>query len=353
MASYSVLITALGGDIAQGVLKALRLFAPTSRVVGTDKWPSSAGLFMIQKAFVIRPAAGENPYSFVRRIAKICQTDKIQIAFICHEAEQAAVAKYRTYLARHTRTYFVVQPLKILRRCSDKLATYNWLERRGIRVPDTSSNPADLGRFVKQHGFPLVIKPREGSGSRDFHLVKDRATFKKIWSEVPSPLFQEYINNSKDEEYTVGIFLDNNSHSLGAIPMLRQLRFGLTWYGFVDAYPDIAATAVAAAEAVQAVGPCNVQLRRDSQQQPCVIEINARFSSTVAFRAHLGFNEVGAAIDYFINQRLPRLTYRPGLVMKAWDELIVPLKQYQQLERTNTIINKLSHAPKKSGFPLV
>lgn len=337
---YNILITALGGDISQGILKAVKLFTPDSRIIGTDKYPNSAGLFACQKAFVIRPAAGEDARSFVERIGEICNTEKIDIAFIGHEAEQAAIAEHRDYLNSITRTYFVVQSADVLQRCSDKFITYNFLQKKGIRVPETYVDMVGGEKLIKKHGFPIVIKPRQSCGSRGFHPVNDNNELEKFWQENALLMMQEYITNGKGEngsgeEYTVGIFLDQSAKTINAIPMLRQLRFGLTWYAFVDDYPDIVETAVQAAEAVGAVGPCNVQLRRDRENKPCVIEINARISSTVAFRAKLGFNEVAAAIDYFLHKKKPKLDFKKGMVMKTWDEVVIPLGKYSDLEKNN------------------
>jgi carbamoyl-phosphate synthase large subunit len=119
--------------------------------------------------------------------------------------------------------------------------------------------------------------------------------------------------------------------------MLRELRFGLTAHAIVDDYPDITALAIKAAERIGAVGPCNVQLKRDKAGKPCVIEINARISSTSAFRSHFGFNEVQACIDYFLNGKQPNLSYTKGVAMKSWNEVYTSLSQYRNLKRSGVV----------------
>ena len=96
------------------------------------------------------------------------------------------------------------------------------------------------------------------------------------------------------------LFLNKNSKALGTISMLRQLRFGLTFHAIVDDFPDITDVAIKAAESVGAIGPCNVQLRRNNKNEPCVIEINARISSTTAFRTHFGYF-LPSTFSYFSN----------------------------------------------------
>ena len=122
--------------------------------------------------------------------------------------------------------------------------------------------------------------------------------------------------------------------------MLRQLRFGLTSHAIVDDFPDITDVAIRAAESVGAVGPCNVQLRRNSKEEPCVIEINARISSTTAFRAHFGFNEVQACINYFLDNKKPNLSYKKGVAMKSWGEVYTSIANYQNLKRKGFFSSK-------------
>lgn len=119
--------------------------------------------------------------------------------------------------------------------------------------------------------------------------------------------------------------------------MLRELRFGLTFHAIVDNFPDITDVAIKTAESIGAVGSCNVQLRRDSAGKPCVIEINARISSTAAFRSHFGFNEAKASIDYFLKNRVPRFSLKKGVAMKAWDEVYTSIGQYNNFKKRGVI----------------
>lgn len=339
MKKYTILVTAAGGDIGQGVIKSLRLAPYKIKIIGIDSDFRSAGLFLCDVGY-IAPSAILEPKKYVNFLENVCRREKIDMAFVCHESEQMCVARHIGELRKKTSTYFVVQSLEATKLCMNKLQTYAFLSQRGFRVPETYSEKKDVVGLVKKYGWPLVVKSYEGSGSRGFHLVHDENAYKKAWEETKSPLVQEYITNNHDEEYTVGIFLDKNSVSLGAISMLRRLRFGMTWHAIVKNYPDIVAIASRAAEAVNAVGPCNVQLRRDKSNHPCIIEINARISSTAVFRAKLGFNEAVASIQYFLENKIPKLGCKQAVVMKTWDELIVPFAVYSQIKKTGYIMNK-------------
>jgi len=334
-----VLVTAVGGDIAQGVVKSLRTSSRAVKIIGTDINEYAAGLFLCDVGYIVHQARiSEKQY--ISDIVRICNTEKIDIAFVIHESELEVITKHAEFLKQKTKTQFVIQSRKTHATCHDKYKTYQFLEKHGIRVPETYVAKAGLTALVQKHGYPVVIKPRKTSGSRDFYMAKSRGEFQKIFFKAKNLLVQEYISNTKQEEYTVGVFLDKQSRALGSICMLRKMRFGLTSHAVVGNFFDVTKTAIAAAECVKAVGPCNVQLRRDKNNIPCVLEINARISSTTAFRAQLGFNEAIASIDSLIHNKKPRLRFKKAVVMKIWDELIVPISKFEKLKKIKKIVNK-------------
>jgi len=331
---YNVLISAVGGDIGQGILKSLRKVSPRLKIIGCDMNPDSPGVFLCDKGYIVAGAKNK-PKKYIKDIIRICKKEKIDIVFSAQPYELNVLSAMQDTLQKKTGAYFVVQSKEVWGLSMDKLLTYHFLKKTGIRSPETYSSKKGFDILAKKYGYPLLIKARTsfGSGFHNYELVNTKKEFKKIWKRSKNLIIQEYITNKNNEEYTVGVFLDKKSKALGAITMLRQLRFGLTFHAIVDDYPDIAAVAVKAAESIQAVGPCNVQLRKDNKDKPCVIEINARISSTTAFRSHFGFNEARACIDYFLNDTTPRLSYKKGIAMKSWDEVYVLPSDYNNLKK--------------------
>lgn len=338
----TVLVSSAGGDIAQGVLKSLNISRHKKRIntIGTDTNAQAAGLYMCGRGYIVEKSR-QNPARYLRQIISICKNEKINLAFICNEDEQLLLASKRNLLAKKIKTYFVVQPLKTISICRDKLELGEFLRAKRIRYPDTcaAEDSNAVRKLVKKHGWPVAVKLQSGYGGfgSSFKIIHNAKELKRYLENNSNMIVQEYIANKDEEEYTVGLFLDGNSKVLGSIAMLRTLRFSLTWHAIVDDYPDITAVAVKAAESVGAVGPCNVQLRRDKNNRPCVIEINSRISSSTAFRALLGFNDAAASIDYFLYNKKPNLKYKPAVAMKIWDELIVSRRDYEKLKKRGKI----------------
>ena len=331
----TILISAVGGDIGQGVLRSLELSKKRVRTIGLDVTSEASGLYMCDKGYVVPKASDATAY--IKRLTEICKKENVVLAFICNEAEQFVVASYAEKLGQSLPTIFIVQPRPVLDISLDKLATYRFLEKRGIRVPKTAVTPSEARELIRECGFPLILKSRRGAGSKHLHHVTNNKEFAEFWKSVPEPLLQEFVRNESEDEYTVGVFLDRESRSCGSIAMLRKLRYGLTWTAIADNFPDVSALAVQVAEAIKAVGPCNVQMRRDREGALCILEINARISSTTPLRALLGFNEVSASLDYFLRGKYPSFTVRSGFAMKKWSELVVPRSLHTRLLKNKVI----------------
>ena len=219
----------------------------------------------------------------------------------------------------------------------DKAKMHEVLSKKGIRTPPICVHSDGINMFARAYGFPLILKPRRGSGSRNVFVVKNIRELKTLWGNVPRPLVQQYIGNKNEEEYTVGVFLGADGEARGAIVMKRKLRFGVTWHAIVDDYKSIADCAKEAAKAIGAIGPCNVQLRVGTDGEPYVIEINARLSSTSVFRSKLGFNEIEACIGHFLYGLEPILSHKHAVIMRTWSDTIVSREHYEALKKNGII----------------
>ena len=56
---HTVLISAVGGDIGQGILKSLRSVRPRVRIIGCDMTPNSPGPFLFDKGYIVAAAKND------------------------------------------------------------------------------------------------------------------------------------------------------------------------------------------------------------------------------------------------------------------------------------------------------
>ncbi|NGZ29320.1 MAG: hypothetical protein G8345_20850, partial [Magnetococcales bacterium] len=90
-----ILVTGVGGNVGQGILKALRASGLASWVVGCDCHPLSVGLFAVDRGYVVPPAPHS---SFAHVLAEILIQEKIQLVLVGADAETLAISRLRDSL---------------------------------------------------------------------------------------------------------------------------------------------------------------------------------------------------------------------------------------------------------------
>lgn len=315
----NVLVLGVGGNVSQGILKALALAKLPCRVVGACVSPQSAGLYLVPKAY-ISPFA--NDPNFLDWLIRICHAERIHAILSGTEQVLSVLAENSAVIQAECGALPIVSPPEILRIGNDKLATCDWLAQNGFNYPqyalgiDTNS----LQALVKQVGFPLIAKPRFGKGSQGIFHIEQMADLEKV-SAMPDYLVQEYLPDA-EHEYTSGCFSDRFGQVRGIITFRRELHAGTSVYAEAGAYPPVHAEALCIAQALRPLGPCNVQSRLHQGKAVC-FEINLRFSGTTPARAHFGFNDVELALRHYVlgepASDLPVITR--GKFARYWNEV--------------------------------
>ena len=337
-APLTVLVLAVGGNVSQGILKALQRSTVPCRVLGTDVSAPQMGLYTVERGFVV-PWAHED--SFLPSLKRICKAESVDIMltgcepvldfFVAHRAEVEAV----------TGALCPVNTPETHAICEDKLLTCQWLDAQGFNGPGyaESCDAEAVSALVEAVGYPLIAKPRRGGGSRGLIRVEDADDLAYAMRK-PGYLIQESLGDD-DHEYTVGCFVDRDGELAGSLVMRRDLVAGTTYRAWVEDNPAVQAESERIATALKAVGPCNVQLRM-TERGPVCFEINARFSGTAPIRAALGFNEAEAFLRHFaLNEpvTLPRIT--EGMALRYWNELYVP----------PAVVNRVTASGISDGLP--
>ncbi len=321
MKPLNVLVTGVGGPVGQGIIRAAQQSRIPCRVIATDRDPLSVGFHWADSRYLLPNA--DHP-DYLPQLAAICQIEGVHALFPGSESELLALAQHRDAFQAETRTRLVVSSPEVLAIATDKWRTVQFLARHGLPHPDSAlaNDPAALAALQARQGFPLLVKPRHGSGSRGVHVVHSPEELTAALKGVANPVVQEYLRPA-DQEYTVAVFVDGQGQPQGAIVMRRTMVAGLTYRAWVEENPVVAEACQAIAAALKPLGPCNVQLRV-TERGPVPFEINARLSSTVAMRAHFGYNEVEMALrSLVLGQPIQAATPKAGIALRYWTETYI------------------------------
>lgn len=328
----TVLVLGVGGNVSQGILKALALSTLSPRVVAACVSPLSVGLYRADVSLV-GPPAGEP--EFLPWLRDICREEGVDAVMSGVEPVLTAVSAYAPELARDTGAITIVSPPEKLRIGQDKLLTKDWLEEHGLPFPrsaDASDQPA-VAELVERFGYPLIVKPRTGKGGEGVVHARSPDDLAPVLGRE-GYVVQELLGG---EEYTVGCLCDREGEVRGVLALRRSLSAGTTYRAEAGDFPDVRRLATAIARALAPTGPLNVQLRL-TERGPVPFELNIRFSGTTPVRARLGFNEVEAALrHYLLGEPVAMPDVTRGVALRYWNEMYVSPESAESLERTGRL----------------
>jgi carbamoyl-phosphate synthase large subunit len=177
-------------------------------------------------------------------------------------------------LARSELPAFVPDP-EVCRATFDKYLAHELLLSRGMPSPPTWL-PGE-----EPHGFPAVVKPRQGSGSRSIHPAADAHEADFFVRYVREPVMVQKLMDGP--EFSVDLLCDLDGRCLNAIPRtMLESRGGESIKGSPIADPELIELGRAVAEALPLRGPATIQMFRDRELGLRITDINARFGGAFA-----------------------------------------------------------------------
>lgn len=331
----NVLVLAVGGNVSQGILKALARCSIPCRVIGTDLNELQMGLYTVDRGYVAPHATAPE---FMDWLVGLCKKEGIDIILSGCEPVLRVLAPIREQVEAATGALCFVCPPEVWTTCDDKLLTCEWLEKHGFAFPAhaAAEDHDALHQLAEKHGYPLIAKPRIGGGAYGIIMVQDANDLDYVLRKK-AYIVEEYLG-ADDQEYTAGCFRDRKGTVCGSIIMWRELLAGTTYRAVAGEYPEAKREAERIAGTLDCPGPCNIQLRM-TERGPVCFEINPRFSGTTPIRAALGYNEVEAVLRHFLLKEtpvvLPHITR--GIALRYWNELYVAPDLCEKVRREGVI----------------
>ena len=329
MVSHRVLITGIGGNIGQGVLKALRASQRDFYVVGIDMEPLSAGFSLVDAYYQVPRTIDSE---FPRALEAIAQKENLEAIYVCSPTELEFFSSRKDELEQDLGLSVFVNPIDVIRIGSDKLKTAYFLREAGLPFPETvpATNREEVERLIAGRGFPLIAKPRFGFSSRNVFLVNSREQIQAAAILVPDLVVQQYLPDD-NSEYTAATLSGADRKVRAVIILRRDLIQGTTYRTELveDAHLNQQVTRIV--EALGAIGPFNLQVRV-LDGAVYVFEINPRFSGTSGIRYLYGFNDSEMIFDLLrLGVETPQPRLQPVVVLRYWNEISIPGASFQEL----------------------
>ncbi len=323
MRKARLLVTAVGGDIGQSVIKCLRESRLGAYIVGCDMDNYAAGQSDCDRFYLCPPA--DRPQEYKNFLLHIIRKEKIDRVLPISEPEIAFYNSRRKLFA-DLRAKFLVNEKHVVDTFMDKYKTVEFFKANGFPYPETFL-PSE---YSNQLGFPLIIKKRRGRGSRGLATVRSKGELKFHLSRNEDVIIQEYLPG-KMGEYTTGLFGDGRN--MRSISFRRRLGYGgLSNVAELVYDKKLSALSMSIGEALRLRGSINIQLRL-TERGYIPFEINPRFSSTVYFRHFFGFKDVTWWLGMLEGKTLRyKPKYKSGVGVRKLTEVFYDLKEMRRAD---------------------
>ncbi len=312
-----VLVTGAGGPAAISAMKSLRADETIELVAADmDRW--AAGLYLVPQGARTLIPAGCAP-DFAESLLARCVALGVGIVLPTVDAELRPLAAARAAFAA-AGIGLLLAPAGALDITLDKLSLARHLAGV-VHVPRTE--PFGSAVEPATWTYPVVVKPRTGSGSRGIVTVESASALAAI-ERSADLIVQEFLPGA---EYSIDVLADCRGHVIAAVPRIRvRVDSGVSIAGRTVHDAELEKFGHDVARATGLTYVANVQCRRDRAGCPALLEVNPRMPGTLPLTIASGVDMPRLALDALLGRPVPaHVGFREVAVVRFLDERFVEL----------------------------
>jgi carbamoyl-phosphate synthase large subunit len=270
-------------------------FAQHATVVAADPNPLAPAQYAAHHRSAVPPI--DDP-SYVLALRELCERHNVRAVIPLTDLDLEVLAHARVAGELPA----LVPAPEIARATFDKYEAHLLLESLDLPSPPTVLPGEPVDRY------PVMIKPRQGSGARSIHRADDARAVEFLVDYVREPTMVQWLMDGP--EFSIDCLSDPDGRCLNAIPRtMIESRGGESIKGTVIADQELVELGRRVVEALGVRGPCTVQAFRDREIGLGITDVNTRF---------------GGAFPAPMYAALPGRTYPELIVAMARGERVEP-----------------------------
>ncbi len=317
-ASPAILLTGVGKryDIVS-------CFARLTPTIAVDPNPLAPARYAGTLAASAPPIADPE---YVPALIRLCERHRVGavLPLTDLDIEVLAIAREQGLLPA------LVPSSKVARATFDKYEAHLLLSSLSLPSPPTLLPHQDLQGLR----YPVMVKPRRGSGARSIHLAanEDQARFFIDYVKEPTMVQTAMLG----PELSIDCLGDLDGRCLNAIPRtMIESRGGESIKGTVVADEDLVDLGRRVMEALAVRGPATIQVFRDDQLGLQITDVNTRFGGAFpgpAYAAKAGFTypelivrlAAGERVQPHVGEFVPGTTFTRYFWQLELDQQLTP-----------------------------
>jgi biotin carboxylase len=273
------------------------------------------------------PPANVDPDGFAAAVLGASERYCLDAVFPASTASAHGLSLLRHERSDDMRTTFVVDDYERLVQLADKWRLYELCTRLGVPAPRTVL-PVEGAQLNGSLGYPVVVKPRMGEGSRGMRVVRGAEELNVLLGSLRRVGARSYSGHP----YIVQRFVPGEIHNVAGcsvegrpLSLMTQrrvlTRLEVGGSGFVHTTtwePELLEYGRAVIEELGWTGPLLLEFLKDSEGAFHLIDGNPRVWSSTTLTVAAGMNVCQQAVDVFVLGRTPEAItdYRVGLTIR-------------------------------------
>jgi carbamoyl-phosphate synthase large subunit len=286
-------------------------FAALTTTIAADPNPLAPAQYAAQVRAAVPPIADPG---YVAALRELCERHGVGAVIPLTDLDIEVLARAREDRTQPTLPA-LVPSAEVARATYDKYEAHLLL--RGLGLP----SPPTVLPEEEPDSYPVMVKPRRGSGARSIHLARDAAEkdffvrylsaehhHRRASDPEPEPVMVQRAMGGP--ELSIDCLGDLEGRCLNAIPRtMLESRGGESIKGAVVRDPELIELGRRAMEALKVRGPATIQVFRDSEVGLGITDVNTRFGGAFPAPAYAA---------------LPGRSYPELIVRMAAGEAVAP-----------------------------
>lgn len=340
--TFKILQLSVGSLLGQVMLDVLEARRESVTVIGLNSVAEVPANFRCDRVYLAPETAHQQAY--LPYFEKILHQEQPDLILPGRDEDVCFLAHFR---ANHPQWESVIpcgDPV-LAEKIIDKYETFLWSQQQGLAFAESllyqSKDTATLERFVKQTGFPVLAKPRQGFGSKGVFFLQSMAAIEQMATANGDLFLQEYLGDPSflapyfeiyhqamplffqipETQQFAAQGLIAPDGKIGAVFCSQStMVMGRTERFCTYTNPDLEQLFLHYAQALRDSGwrgSVNVQAKPHAKTgQWKAFELNLRMSGGTACRLNLGFDEMHNLLQAFYPAAgFPALTPPPADVV--------------------------------------
>lgn len=309
--------------------------AGDGKIIGADMQKSAPALSAADIKEVV-PAVYADDY--IDRIIEICKRDHVDVLISLNDLELPILSAAKERFDE-IGVKAVVSSKRVIDICFDKLKTSEYVSSLGLNTPKTYVD-LEQSKIALQSGelsFPVVLKPRWGSGSIGIEYVDDMNELNMVYDLLLTKVKKSILSTASGDdkyiliqekicgnEYGLDVMNDlRGNHMAVSVKRKLAMRAGETDKAETVDIPTIREIGRIIGENLHHVGNLDMDvLERNGQYY--VLELNPRFGGGFPFSYEAGVNLPKAIIEWAKGNEVDNTILQPeyGKIFAKCDYLV-------------------------------